>query len=571
MSQCLFLDKDVVQNGETEEDILNRFDTGTPELDPKCEDSILNDKDEQTENVLNCDDESAEKGTDAEKPEETEKKSNESLETEKEDILDQTDKNVDLLENLKNDDKLEKEKNGDPKENEKNDDPMENEDRADPIEKENKDVEKENNDDSVEEEKGDGPEEREKNEDVPVETEKDKRKSVEEQKEQEIGNNVTDDSSQPPESLVNNLDENVEKTCDHGKVDEPNKTVCGDENDDEFIENEDNCESVTVKEEVETEDCMEVDDINENKENCESITVKEEEIIVPKTEDSMEVNDDIGEEVSELGTSDQDKIKTEEEPQIEETANTLTEPSPADSELNESCDKADEKLGKECETGDEENKIDTNKKESCGEEMELDQTITEEDKNTNINTTEPEADKTIVAEQVAGDKIVSEKNGKEITPQEAKNDSLECDDLLNISVIRDVDEDNAAAIAEHSNDINSSEKSDNDDQDEDKGDNEVDDSEMDQDDNMNSSDKDENMEFDDESSSNFCDQETTTNDESTMDARINKDFDNDSNSASNKDSEETTALETTVPEPQKKTSPEIEPEKEKNEVKDKQG
>ncbi|CAH1989381.1 unnamed protein product [Acanthoscelides obtectus] len=86
---------------------------------------------------------------------------------------------------------------------------------------------------------------------------------------------------------------------------------------------------------------------------------------------------------------------------------------------------------------------------------------------------------------------------------ETKEDSSS-DNLLDISVIRDVDEDNATAIAEQAADAQSSEKSDNDelDQEDDKTD-EVEDSELDQD-----ADKDEPMDFEEEyeeDATNVCD------------------------------------------------------------------
>lgn len=86
---------------------------------------------------------------------------------------------------------------------------------------------------------------------------------------------------------------------------------------------------------------------------------------------------------------------------------------------------------------------------------------------------------------------------KDITANgSAESENLERDDLLDISVICDVDEDNAKAVAENASDGQTSEKSDNDDQD-DKAENDIEESENDQEENLCPSDKDEAMEFED--------------------------------------------------------------------------
>lgn len=90
---------------------------------------------------------------------------------------------------------------------------------------------------------------------------------------------------------------------------------------------------------------------------------------------------------------------------------------------------------------------------------------------------------------------------KQTTETEAdesgNSENLEREDLLDISVICDVDEDNAKAVAENANDCQTSEKSDNDETDE-KPENEVEESE--QEETLCSSDKDDPMEFDDSAS-----------------------------------------------------------------------
>lgn len=118
--------------------------------------------------------------------------------------------------------------------------------------------------------------------------------------------------------------------------------------------------------------------------------------------------------------------------------------------------------------------------------------------------------------------VVNEESRSDILD---KNEHLERDDLLDISIIRDVDEDNAKAVADHANEAHNSDKSDNDEQDEDKADNDIEESELDQEENLVSSDKDDNMDYDDGTSSNLYIEDSSTNDvtnENTVDS-INKD------------------------------------------------
>ncbi|KAJ8977564.1 hypothetical protein NQ317_005412 [Molorchus minor] len=112
------------------------------------------------------------------------------------------------------------------------------------------------------------------------------------------------------------------------------------------------------------------------------------------------------------------------------------------------------------------------------------------------------------------------------------NKNLDCEDLLDISVIRDADEDNASAIAENANDNQTSEKSDNDDQDEgsDKAENELDETDIDQDDTLLATEKEERMDFEDGNSSNLVYQDNTvsgnTSDSETKDDTDLKDSEN---------------------------------------------
>ncbi|KAJ8922216.1 hypothetical protein NQ315_004153 [Exocentrus adspersus] len=129
------------------------------------------------------------------------------------------------------------------------------------------------------------------------------------------------------------------------------------------------------------------------------------------------------------------------------------------------------------------------------------------------------ADKTKEQENVGADKC-------ENSNDSSKNQNSDTEDLMDISVIRDADEDNASAIAENANDARASEKSDNDNDDQEEGsekaDNEVDESEMEQEDTLLANDKDDNMDF--EENSNLCDQDqdnTTSGNVSDSDAKGN--------------------------------------------------
>lgn len=137
------------------------------------------------------------------------------------------------------------------------------------------------------------------------------------------------------------------------------------------------------------------------------------------------------------------------------------------------------------------------------------------------------------------DQTKSKKTSEVSDPGNSEN--LEPDDLLDISVICDVDEDNAKAVAENANDGQTSEKSDNDEQD-DKPENDIEESENDQEENLCSSDKDDAMEFEDSASnSNLQFEEISTNDNVTLSntsEKLNSDsVDSSSDSLRNKDVE----------------------------------
>nr|XP_023026555.1 activating transcription factor 7-interacting protein 1-like [Leptinotarsa decemlineata]XP_023026556.1 activating transcription factor 7-interacting protein 1-like [Leptinotarsa decemlineata]XP_023026557.1 activating transcription factor 7-interacting protein 1-like [Leptinotarsa decemlineata]XP_023026558.1 activating transcription factor 7-interacting protein 1-like [Leptinotarsa decemlineata] len=540
-------------NAETEDDILNKFETtATPDLDPKMEDSILNDDiDDGCEKVQAKSGEETDKQTEDETANSTVSTSTASKVVEEETIIDENDKTVTRRlseEESVNNVAIHKVRN----------------ELDDSTDLADFDVVDELNGSFEEKETSTGGQastECEKMEVDNVEVEGD---PIEEDEEKVIGN------SEKVEDM--SVTETVESEKNHVEVSADNQTPSETTKTDSLSKSGPGSEDVlgsagkeASEEKNANGDSLQTSCVENETTEKENLDEKSEE--EKKCDEEDDLIKDIVKEVSEKMDSDDDEMMVE-EPALEEISthqttspNRMSCSSSADDNM-ENCAELEE-INSGCvpngssENNAEEKDVTVSEPESCepkenskapetielddGEKsMDIDIPLEEEKQKPDEEQSsckeeeEPENEPTKASRTKTESSSTSNKDTNEKKDEEQldksydSTNSLECDDLLDVSIIRDVDEDNATAIAESANDNQSSEKSDNDDQDDDKPDNEVDDSEADQEDNLLSSDKDDRIDSE-EGNSNSCDQDTRTVDnlvsENTSDAETRGDDD----------------------------------------------
>lgn len=417
-----------VHNGETEDDILNKFETNcTPDIDPKMEDSILDEIDNLLEKKLHNESKTtsimSEEELSAEKKNDTSSSDLSTWETE--------DHNDESTSDKSESDINTKEINSD-KENKENENISENINVA--LEDEeitNKDFEK-----------------------VDHKTAK-------------VSNKLEDQDTKKNESNQMDIDSESDGKDNNTEFSESN-TIAEEHNFETAIEDKTN-ELVKSNKSI-----LKADKLDSDLKDVESKTSNDDNKL--QTDEVMEVDD-----------------KENRENNSEEVGvNILNEITPEDDILY--------KEDSQCTVS----KINN----FNGDQNIADKVTEKQPVETTNESMEPE-------DTATADDVNSQSNGPdkcENSNDSSKSQNLECEDLLDISIIRDADEDNASAIAENANDAHTSEKSDNDDQDEgsDKAENELDENEMDQDESLLANDKYDNMDFEDGGSS-LCDQENVIN------------------------------------------------------------